>query len=63
MVFHSKNAVPVVYQWETWLIIFREKHRLRVFENKVLREISGAKREFQETEENCTLSSLLTQYY
>jgi len=29
----------------------------------VLRKISGAKREFQETEENCILSSFLTQYW
>jgi hypothetical protein len=45
------------------LIIFREEHRLRMFENRVLREISGAKREFQETENNGILSSFLTQYY
>jgi len=30
------------------LIVFREEHRLRLFENRVLSEISGAKREFQE---------------
>jgi len=46
-----------------WLIIFREEHRLRMFENRVLRKISGAKREFWETEENCIFSSFLTQYY
>jgi hypothetical protein len=39
------------------LIIFREEHRLRMLENRVLRMISGAKREFKETEENCILSS------
>jgi len=53
-----KDTVPVVvYRCETWLIIFREERRLRMFENRVLRNISGAKREFQETEENCILSS------
>jgi hypothetical protein len=45
------------------LIIFREEQRLRMFENRVLREIFGAKREFQGTEENCILSSFLIQYY
>ena len=30
-----EDTVPVVYQWETWLIIFREERRLRVFENSV----------------------------
>jgi len=58
-----KDTVPVVYWWETWLIIFREECRLRIFENRVLRVISGAKREFWETEENCILSSFLTKYY
>jgi len=44
-----KDTVPVVYRWETWLIIFREEHSLRVFENWMVRRISGAKREFWET--------------
>ena len=57
-----KDTVPVVHQWETRLIIFREERRLRMFENRVLRKLSGAKREKQETEENCILSSFLTQY-
>jgi len=57
-----KDTVPVVCRWETWLILFREEHRLRMFENRVLRKICGAKRECQETEENCILNSFLTQY-
>ena len=44
-----KDTVPVVHQWETWLIIFREEHWLRMFQNRVLRKISGAKGEKQET--------------
>jgi hypothetical protein len=36
---------------------------LRMFENRVLRKISGAKTEFQVTEESCILSSFLAQYY
>ena len=41
-----KNIIlPVVlYGCETWSLALREKHRLRVFENKVLRKISGAKK-------------------
>jgi hypothetical protein len=32
--------LPVVlYGCETWSLTFREKHRLRVFENRVLRNI------------------------
>jgi len=57
------DTVPVVYRWETWLIIFREEHRLRMFENTLLRMICGAEREFWEIEDNCILSSFLTQYY
>jgi hypothetical protein len=38
--------LPVVlYGCETWSLILREEHRLRVFENRVLRRIFGPKRE------------------
>jgi hypothetical protein len=38
--------LPVVlYGCETWSLILREEHRLRVFENSVLRKIFGPKRE------------------
>ena len=33
-----------MYGCETWLLTLREEHRLRVFENRVLRKISGPKR-------------------
>jgi hypothetical protein len=34
-----------LYGCETWFLILREKHRLRVFENRVLRGIFGPKRD------------------
>ncbi|KAJ4447183.1 hypothetical protein ANN_09184 [Periplaneta americana] len=38
--------LPVLlYGCETWTLTLREEHRLRVFENKVLRKIFGAKRD------------------
>jgi hypothetical protein len=38
--------VPVVlYGCETWSLTLREEHRLRVFENRVLRRILGPKRD------------------
>jgi hypothetical protein len=33
-----------VYGCDTWSLTLREEHRLRVFENRVLRRISGPKR-------------------
>jgi hypothetical protein len=33
----------VLYGFETWSLTLREEHRLRVFENRVLRRIFGAK--------------------
>jgi len=33
--------VCVVYGCETWSVILWEEHRLRVFENRVLREVFG----------------------
>ena len=35
----------VLYGCETWSLTLREEHRLRVFENKVLRKIFGAKKD------------------
>jgi hypothetical protein len=35
----------VLYGCETWLLTLREEHRLRVFENRVLRRIFGPKRD------------------
>jgi hypothetical protein len=38
--------LPVVqYGCETWFITLREEHKMRVFENRVLRRIFGSKRE------------------
>ena len=38
--------LPVVlYGSETWFLTLKEEHRLRVFENKVLRKIFGAKKD------------------
>jgi hypothetical protein len=42
--------LPVVlYGCETWSLTLREEHRLRVFENRVLRRIFGPKREEDES--------------
>jgi hypothetical protein len=35
----------VLYGCETWALTLREEHRLRVFENRVLRRIFGLKRD------------------
>jgi hypothetical protein len=35
----------VLYGCETWSLTLREEHRLRVFENRVLRGIFGPKRD------------------
>jgi hypothetical protein len=38
--------LPLVsYGYETWSLTLREEHRLRVFENRVLRRIFGPKRD------------------
>jgi hypothetical protein len=38
--------LPVVlYECETWSLRVREEHRLRMFENRVLRRIFGPKRD------------------
>jgi hypothetical protein len=35
----------IVYGYETWSVVLREEHRLRVFENRVLRRIFRTKRD------------------
>jgi hypothetical protein len=43
---HKIVLLPVVlYVYEIWSLTLREEHRLRVFENRVLRRIFGPKRE------------------
>jgi hypothetical protein len=37
--------VLVLYGCETWSLMLREEHRLRLFENRVLRRIFGPKRD------------------
>jgi hypothetical protein len=34
-----------LYGWETWSVTLREEHRLRVFENRVLRRIFAPERD------------------
>jgi hypothetical protein len=43
---HRTIILPVVfYGCETWSVTLRVEHRLRVFENRVLRKIFGPKRD------------------
>jgi hypothetical protein len=42
-IFKTKILAVVLYRCETWSLTLREKHRLRVFENRVLRRIFGPK--------------------
>jgi hypothetical protein len=41
----SKNVKIRIYGCETWSLTLREEHRLRVFDNRELRRISGPKRD------------------
>jgi hypothetical protein len=44
-IYKTVVLLVVLYGCETWSLILREEHRLRVFENRVLRRIFGPKRE------------------
>jgi hypothetical protein len=39
------SSAVVLYGCETWSLALREEHRLRVFENRMLRRIFGLKRD------------------
>jgi hypothetical protein len=42
---HGCFIPAVLYRCETWSLTLREEHRLRMFENRVLRRIFGPKRD------------------
>ncbi|KAJ4437782.1 hypothetical protein ANN_13720 [Periplaneta americana] len=44
-IYKSVILLVILYGSETWTLTLREEKRLRVFENKVLRKIFGAKRD------------------
>jgi hypothetical protein len=54
--------LPVVlYGCESWSLTLREKHRLKVFEKRVLRRIFDPKRdEVREIGGNCIMKSFIT---
>ena len=43
-VYRTIILLVVLYGCETWSLTLREEHRLRVFENRVLRRVFGPKR-------------------
>jgi hypothetical protein len=40
-IYRTVTLFVVLYGCETWSLILREEHRLRLFENRVLRRIFG----------------------
>jgi hypothetical protein len=49
----TRNVAVVLYRCETWFFTIRDEHRLRVFENEVLREyLDFRERKKQEDGEN-----------
>jgi hypothetical protein len=44
-IYRTIILLVVLYGWETLSLTLREEHRLRVFENRVLRRIFGSKRD------------------
>jgi hypothetical protein len=44
-IYKTEILLVVLYGCETWSLTLREEHRLRVFENRVLRRIFGPKRD------------------
>jgi hypothetical protein len=42
---YRATLLPVLYEFETWSLKLREENQLRMFENKVLIKMFGAKRD------------------
>jgi hypothetical protein len=49
----------VLYGFETWSIALREGHRLRVFENRILRRIFGPQRMRMGTGDGSTMGNFI----
>jgi hypothetical protein len=57
---YTRLILPVVlYGYETWSLTLRDEHRLRVFENRVLRRIFVCKGD-KAIKENFIMRSLIT---
>jgi hypothetical protein len=59
---YNTILLPVVLYWcETWSLILREEHKLRVYENRVLRRVFGIMRiKWYEVGGNCVMRSFIT---
>jgi hypothetical protein len=51
-----------MYGCETWSLTFREEHRLKVFEDRILRKIFGPKRDEVTGEWSCIHEAEWTQF-
>jgi hypothetical protein len=61
VLYRTKHLHVVLYGCEIWSLTLREGHRMRVFENRVLRRIFGPKRyEVVEVGEGCRMRSFVT---
>jgi hypothetical protein len=52
--------IDICAVWVQNLVSQFEEHRLRVFENRVVRRIFGPKREEDDHEENCIMMKFVT---
>jgi hypothetical protein len=58
---HRTISLPVIlYGCETWSLTLREKHRLRVFENRVMRISKQRGMKCQEVREDCMTRTFIT---
>jgi hypothetical protein len=48
-----------LYGCDTWSLSLREEHRLRMFDNRALRNVFGPKRDEQGNEGYCTVRGLM----
>jgi hypothetical protein len=52
--------LPILYRCETWSLTLREEHRLRVFENKVLKIAFGGGRGGRNSMLQCIIRNFTT---
>jgi hypothetical protein len=59
-VYRTINLPVVAYWCETWALTWRKEHRLRMFENRMLRKIFGPRgKKYREAGERCIMRSFM----
>jgi len=58
----KSKILPVLYRCESWSLTVREEHKVKLFENRALKEeyLDLRRRKWQEAGEDCMMRNFIT---